>query len=79
MHVSLTVSVNEAARIVGLSRTAFYHWCKRHGVKSVKGSSKARPRYLRTDLERAALGDVPAYSSDPADINSPVPVFVIVD
>ena len=70
MHVSLTVSVNEAARIVGLSRTAFYHWCKRHGVNSVRGSGKARPRYQRTDIERAAIGNVPAYSSEPADINS---------
>ena len=71
MRGSLTVSANEAAQIVGLSRTAFYHWRKRHGVKPVKGASTARPRYLRIDIERAVIGDVPPYSSEPADTTSP--------
>ena len=53
---SVTVSVNEAAKIVGLSRSAFYYWRKRNQINPVPGSSTKRPRYWRTDIERAAKG-----------------------
>jgi len=48
---SRTVSVNEGAKLVGLSRSAFYHWRKRHKIRKIVG------RLLRADIERAQLGD----------------------
>ena len=70
---SLTISVNEAAKMVGLSRSAFYHWRRRHRINPVPGTSAKRPRYFRDDIEHAERGD-PAWMPgmpEPQDKQSP--------
>ncbi len=52
----LTLSVKQAASLVGLGTTAFWAWRKKHGIEPVPGSSPHRPRYLRADIERVASG-----------------------